>query len=115
MWITDRERQREKKGPVPTLSSSRDRHKPLLAVLRHLSILCNKRDHKIWGEKDTRKRKKNTSLTCFTLGLPGENFLLEMAGLPMPILGMSGINVVVGGCDSQSIVTNAGDIFIDFF
>ena len=40
---------------------------------------------------------------------------MEMAGLPMPILGMSGINVVVGGCDSQSIVTNAGDIFIDFF
>lgn len=32
---------------------------------------------------------------CFTLGLPGENFLLVIAGFPMPILGMNGIRVVV--------------------
>lgn len=33
---------------------------------------------------------------CLTLALPGENFLLEMAGFPMPILGVSG-STVVGG------------------
>lgn len=29
--------------------------------------------------------------------LPEENFLLEMAGLPMPILGVKGKTAVVGG------------------
>lgn len=32
--------------------------------------------------------------TCFTRGLPGENFLLVMAGFPMPIFGVNGIRVV---------------------
>lgn len=36
------------------------------------------------------------SRTCLTLALPGENFLLEMAGFPMPILGVRG-STVVGG------------------
>lgn len=34
-----------------------------------------------------------SSRTCLTRALPGENFLLEMAGLPMPILRVSGITV----------------------
>lgn len=40
-------------------------------------------------------RPKNRSFTCFTLGLPGENFLLEMAGFPIPILGVRGKKVVL--------------------
>lgn len=35
-------------------------------------------------------------LTCFTRGLPGENFLLVIAGFPIPIFGVSGMRVVVG-------------------
>lgn len=33
---------------------------------------------------------------CLILALPGENFLLEMAGFPMPILGVRGSTVVSG-------------------
>lgn len=34
---------------------------------------------------------------CLILDLPEENFLLEMAGLPIPILGVRGSKVVMGG------------------
>lgn len=34
--------------------------------------------------------------TCLTRGLPGENFLLVMAGFPIPIFGVKGMRVVVG-------------------
>ena len=52
------------------------------------------------GFPGTRHRDVPTFPTCFTLGLPGENFLLVIAGFPMPILGVNGMRVVVAvvGC-----------------
>lgn len=64
--------------------------------LNPINILQN-----IWQTVDTVKISKLVlwpniqALTCLTLGLPGENFLLVIAGFPIPIFGVRGMWVVV--------------------
>lgn len=50
----------------------------------------------LFNNRYVRKHTGQRSPTCFTRALPGENFLLEMAGFPMPIFGVRE-STVVGG------------------
>lgn len=58
-------------------------------------LLSNEHNLGLNGPKITTHTR--TQSTCLMQVLPEENFLLEMAGLPMPILGVKGKTAVVGG------------------
>lgn len=66
-----------------------------LKTVDHRQNQCPKETERKPGAKQQERKAKTRSFTCFTLGLPGENFLFEMAGFPIPILGVRGKKVVL--------------------
>lgn len=83
-------------GPdFPTWLAAVDRHVTSSSSSDQTHLLSNEHNLGLNMPKKTTHTHKHS--TCLMQVLPEENFLLEMAGLPMPILGVKGKTAVVGG------------------